>query len=45
MAEILAGVNARARQGAYGAVSVDVADRWVEQLTDAARAAIQAAGR
>jgi aminoglycoside phosphotransferase (APT) family kinase protein len=45
MAAILAGVNARARQGAYGAVSVDVADRWVEQLTDAARAATQAAGR
>jgi aminoglycoside phosphotransferase (APT) family kinase protein len=45
MAAILAGVNARARQGAYGAVSVDVADRWVEQLTDAARAAAQAAGR
>jgi aminoglycoside phosphotransferase (APT) family kinase protein len=45
MAAILAGVNARARQGAYGAVSVDVADRWVEGLTDAARAATQAAGR
>jgi aminoglycoside phosphotransferase (APT) family kinase protein len=45
MAAILAGVNARARQGAYGATSVDVADRWVEQLTDAARVATQAAGR
>ena len=45
LAAILAGVNARARQGAYGATSVDVAERWVEQLTEAARAATQAAGR
>jgi aminoglycoside phosphotransferase (APT) family kinase protein len=45
MAAILAGVNARSRQGAYGAASVDVADLWVEQLTQAARAAIGAAGR
>ncbi|HEY3088409.1 MAG TPA: phosphotransferase family protein [Jatrophihabitantaceae bacterium] len=45
LAAILAGVNARARQGAYGAASVDVADAWVEQLTHAARAATQAAGR
>lgn len=45
MAAILAGVNARARQGAYGEVSVDVADRWVEQLTHAASTATRAAGR
>jgi aminoglycoside phosphotransferase (APT) family kinase protein len=45
LAAILAGVNARARQGAYGAASVEVADRWVDQLTEAALVATRAAGR
>lgn len=45
LAAILAGINARARQGAYGGASVDVADRWIEQLTHAAGTATQAAGR
>ena len=45
LAAIIAGVNARARRGAYGAVAVDVADHRVEHLTEAARAATEVAGR
>jgi aminoglycoside phosphotransferase (APT) family kinase protein len=45
MAAIFAGVNARARMGAYGNWSVDVADHRVEQLAEAARMATEVAGR
>jgi aminoglycoside phosphotransferase (APT) family kinase protein len=45
LAAIIAGVKARARQGAYGAAAVDVADHQVEHLTEAARAATEVAGR
>jgi aminoglycoside phosphotransferase (APT) family kinase protein len=45
LATIIAGVNARARMGAYGTASVDVADDRVKQLTHAARAATEVAGR
>jgi aminoglycoside phosphotransferase (APT) family kinase protein len=44
-AAIIAGVNARARMGAYGTASLDVADDWVSQLAEAARAATEVAGR
>jgi aminoglycoside phosphotransferase (APT) family kinase protein len=45
MAAIFAGVNARARMGAYGTASVDVADDRVKQLAAAARVATEVAGR
>lgn len=45
LAAIIAGVNARARMGAYGTGLVDVADERVKQLTEAARAATEVAGR
>jgi aminoglycoside phosphotransferase (APT) family kinase protein len=45
LAAIIAGVNARARMGAYGTASVDVADDRVRQLAEAARAATEVAGR
>jgi aminoglycoside phosphotransferase (APT) family kinase protein len=45
LAAIVAGVNARARMGAYGPVSVDVADDRVRQLAAAARAATEECGR
>jgi aminoglycoside phosphotransferase (APT) family kinase protein len=45
LAAIIAGVNSRARQGAYGAVPVGVADHRVEQLVAAAQAATEVAGR
>jgi aminoglycoside phosphotransferase (APT) family kinase protein len=45
MAAIIAGVNARARMGAYGTASVDMADYRVEQLAEAARVATEVAGR
>jgi aminoglycoside phosphotransferase (APT) family kinase protein len=45
LAAIIAGVNARARMGAYGAASVDVADDRVKQLAAAALKATEVAGR
>jgi aminoglycoside phosphotransferase (APT) family kinase protein len=45
MAAIFAGVNARARMGAYGTASVGVADDRVHKLAAAARAATEVAGR
>jgi aminoglycoside phosphotransferase (APT) family kinase protein len=45
MAAILAGVNARARMGAYGTASVSEADDRVKKLARVARAATEAAGR
>ena len=45
MAAIFAGVNARARMGAYGTASVDVAGDRVKKLATAARVATGVAGR
>ena len=45
LAAIIAGVNARARLGAYGNAPVDVADDRVEQLAEAALVATEVAGR
>jgi aminoglycoside phosphotransferase (APT) family kinase protein len=45
MAAIFAGVNARARMGAYGTAAVGVADDRVHKLAAAARAAAEVAGR
>jgi len=45
LAAIIAGVNARARLGAYGNAPVDVAGHRVERLAEAALVATEVAGR